>query len=168
MEQQTLLLWGFALLGASLLLVVLEAFVPSGGIIGMTAAVAAIAGIVVFWRVSPGWGITGMLLMLVLAPISLNFALRLMPHTPMGKRLILSEDSESQRRRSTLEQAQSAQEQALLGAVGSALTSMRPIGTIEIDGTRIEALAEGGVIEAGTRVRVTSVEGSQVKVRAVA
>lgn len=167
MEPQTLLLWGFALLGASLLLVVLEAFIPSGGIIGMTAAVSAIAGIVVFWRVSPGWGITGMLLMLVLAPIALNFTLRLMPHTPVGRRLILSEDSESQRRRSTQEQAQSAHEQALIGAVGLALTSMRPIGTVEVGGTRLEALAEGGVIEAGARVRVTSVEGNQIKVRAV-
>ncbi len=167
MEHQTLLLWGFALLGSALLLLVLEAFVPSGGIIGMTAAVCAIAGIVVFWRVSAGWGVTSMLLMLVLAPIALNFAFRLMPHTPVGRRLILSESSESQRRRTAQEQAQVAQEQALVGSVGSALTSMRPIGTVEIDGTRLEALAEGGVIEAGSRVRVTSVEGNQVKVRVV-
>lgn len=168
MEPNTLLIWGFALLGASLLLVVLEAFVPSGGIIGMTAAVSGIAGIVVFWRVSPGWGIIGMLLMVVLAPIALNFTFKLMPHTPVGKRLILSEDSESARRRSTQEQAQAAQEQALVGAIGTALTSMRPIGTVEIDGTRLEALAEGGVVEQGSRVRVTSVDGNQVKVRAVA
>jgi membrane-bound ClpP family serine protease len=168
MMEQTLLLWGFALLGAALLLVFLEVFVPSGGIIGLTAGVTAIAGVVVFWRVSPGWGVTSMLLMLVLAPIALNFALRLMPHTPVGKRLILSETAESRQRRTAKDQEQAAQEQALVGATGSALTSLRPIGTVEIDGTRIEALAEGGVIEAGSRVRVTSVQGNQVRVRAVA
>lgn len=167
MEPNTLLLWGFALMAASLFLIVLEAFVPSGGIIGMTAAVAGIAGIVVFWRVGPGFGITGMLLMLVLAPIALNFTFRLMPHTPVGRKLILSEDSETARRRNSQEQAQSQQEQALVGSIGQALTSMRPIGTVEIDGTRLEALAEGGVIEAGSRVRVTSVEHSQIKVRAI-
>lgn len=168
MMEQTLLLWGFALLGAALLLVFLEVFVPSGGIIGLTAGVTGIAGVVVFWRVSPGWGVTSMLLMLVLAPIALNFALRLMPHTPMGKRLILSETAESRQRRTAKDQEQAAQEQALVGATGSALTSLRPIGTVEIDGTRIEALAEGGVIEAGSRVRVTSVQGNQVRVRALA
>lgn len=167
MTEQTLLLWGFALLGAALLLVFLEVFVPSGGIIGLTAGVTAIAGVVVFWRVSPAWGVTSMLLMLVLAPIALNFALRLMPHTPMGKRLILSEDAESLQRRTAKDQEQAAQEQALIGATGSALTSLRPIGTVEIDGTRLEALAEGGVIEAGSRVRVTSVQGNQIKVRAM-
>ncbi len=166
--EQTLLLWGFALMVAALLLVFLEIFVPSGGIIGLTAGVTAIASVVVFWRVSPLWGITGLLVLLVLAPVALNFAVRLMPNTPVGKRLILSEDAESLQKRSAQVQQQAEQEQALVGATGLALTSLRPVGTVEIEGTRLEALAEGGAIETGTRVRVTSVQGNQVKVRAVA
>lgn len=165
--EQTLLLWGFALLGAALLLVVIEVFIPSGGVIGLTAGVTAIAGVVVFWRVSPLWGVTSMLLLLVLAPISLNFALRLMPHTPVGKKLILGSDAAAEQRAAE-ERRRNEQDQALIGASGVALTALRPIGTVEIEGTRLEALAEGGVVEAGTAVRVTSVQGNQVRVRAIA
>lgn len=165
--EQSLLLWGFALLAAALLLVLVEVFVPSGGIIGMVAGVTAIAAVVVFWRVSAVWGITSMLLLLVLAPMAANFALRVMPHTPIGKRLILGADDEDNARRAAVEQEQHERLSALVGATGVALTSLHPVGTASIEGTRLEVLAEGGMIEPGTKVRVTAVEGNQVRVRAV-
>jgi membrane-bound ClpP family serine protease len=165
--EQTLLLWGFALMAAALLLIVVEVFIPSGGVIGLTAGVTAIASVVIFWRVSAGWGLTSLLLMLVLVPIALNFAIKLMPNTPVGKRLILTHDQEEAARKAAEQTKQSESDRALVGAIGTALTSLRPVGTVEIEGTRLEALAEGGVIESGSRVRVTSVQGPQVKVRAI-
>lgn len=166
--EQSLLLWGFGLLVAALLLILLEVFVPSGGLIGLSAGVCALAAVVNFWRVSTTWGLTGLLVVLVLAPIAINFALRLMPHTPMGKRLILTSTQADSERRAALEQQKIEQEQTLVGAVGLALTPLRPVGTIEIEGTKLEALAEGGAVEAGQRIRVTSVQGNQIKVRGVA
>jgi membrane-bound ClpP family serine protease len=166
--ENTLILWGMGLLGAALLLLVLEVFVPSGGIIGVTAVVCAIAGVVSFWRVSTTWGLTSLLVVLVLAPIAFNFALRIMPHTPVGRKLILSSDEDAARRQAEAEQRRTEQEQALVGAHGRALTDLRPIGAAEIDGTRVEVTAEGGPIDAGTAVRVTSVQGSTIRVRPLA
>lgn len=165
---QTLLYWGFGLLLASVLLYFIEFFVPSGGLIGLTATVVAVAGIVTFWRVTWVWGITSLGIMAVLVPVAFNFALRVMPNTPMGKHLILSDDAETVQRRALEETRQLEQEQALVGSVGTALTDLRPVGQIEIDGTRLEVLAEGGHVSAGQRVRVTTVQGNQVKVRGFA
>ena len=74
------------------------------------------------------------------------------------------EEAEAQRRAT---QDQLEQEQALVGAVGTALNDLHPIGTAQIEGAKIEVLAEGGAIDAGTPLRVTKVEGNQVKVRAI-
>lgn len=170
MNESTLLLWGFGLLIGALLLFGLEMFVPSGGLLGVVAIVLAIAGVVAFWRVDTVWGMLSLVTVLVLAPIIMNFGLKVMPHTPFGKKLILGgQKGEDDLRREFQEQeAEREREAALLGATGSAITDLRPVGTAMIDGTRIEVLAEIGMIRAGAQVRVTAVSGNQVKVREIA
>jgi membrane-bound serine protease (ClpP class) len=102
-------------------------------------------------------------------PLAFNFALRVMPNTPFGRRLILGDedDEDAIAQRAQAESERREREQALIGAMGVALTDLRPIGSARIEGERLEVLAEGGVIDAGTRVRVTRVDGTQIKVRAV-
>ena len=162
-----MLLWGFGLLGAALLLLVLEVFIPSGGVIGVLSLVSAIAGVVMFWRVSWVWGTISTMLVLVLGPMAFSFALRVMPHTPFGRQLFLTETDEqiAERRRRLADERQA--EQALVGAEGRALTDLRPVGVADLEGTRVEVLAVGGPIDAGGPVRVVEVEGSQVRVRRV-
>jgi len=55
----------------------------------------------------------------------------------------------------------------LLNADGEALTELRPSGTARINGERVDVVAETGLIERGTRVKVVAVEGVRVVVRAV-
>lgn len=51
------------------------------------------------------------------------------------------------------------------GAAGVAVTALKPVGTIDIDGRHIQAISEGGFILAGTGVRVVRVQGNNVFVR---
>lgn len=53
----------------------------------------------------------------------------------------------------------------LLGKTGTALTPLRPSGTIIIDNERIDAVTEGGYINSGARVEVVEVEGVRIVVR---
>jgi len=55
----------------------------------------------------------------------------------------------------------------LLHATGAALTQLRPSGTAKIDGQRVDVVTEGGLIEAGTAVKVVTVEGARIVVRAI-
>lgn len=165
MNEETLLLWGFGLFAAAALLVLLEAFIPSGGLIGIVAGLVAIGGMVCFWRVSVTWGLASVLAMLVLAPASVVFALKVYPSTPIGRRMILGSDNEeaeiARRHREQDEQTR----KALLGARGVALTDLRPVGTVKIENEKIEGLSESGQIAAGSTVKVTEVQGNRVKVR---
>ena len=52
------LFWGLGLVAAALLLIVVEVFVPSAGLISLTATGCAIAGVYCLFKVSVGWGIT--------------------------------------------------------------------------------------------------------------
>lgn len=167
MIENALILWGFGLLGAAALLLVLEVFVPSGGVLGVTALIVAIAGLVAFWRVDWIWGVSSTGVVIVLTPMAVNFMLKIMPHTPMGKHMFLQDDPEAVARRERAELERREQEQALVGAVGTAISDCHPVGRADIEGTKIDVLAEGGAIDAGTPVRVTKVEGNQVKVRAI-
>jgi membrane-bound serine protease (ClpP class) len=55
----------------------------------------------------------------------------------------------------------------LLNKEGTALTPLRPSGTIIIDNERIDAVTEGGFINSGDKVVVIKVEGVRVVVRQV-
>lgn len=54
-----------------------------------------------------------------------------------------------------------------LGQEGVAITPLRPAGTAEIDGDRVDVVTEGGFILTGERVKVVLVEGGRVVVRSL-
>ncbi len=164
---EPLLLWGFGLLAAAVLIFVIELFLPSGGILGIVAAVAAIAGCIAFWRVGTWWGIGSSLFVLTSAPLAFNFAIKIMPHTPMGRALILGDEEDESQKRAIDQQRETEAAKAIVGATGKAVTPLRPIGIAEIEGQKIEVLAEGGPVDAGAAVRITGVVDNQVRVRGV-
>jgi membrane-bound serine protease (ClpP class) len=47
------------------------------------------------------------------------------------------------------------------------LTPLRPVGTAEFMGRRVESVAEGIMIERGEHVRVIAVQGNRVVVRKI-
>lgn len=163
------MMWGLALLAAAALLVVVEVFVPSGGIIAVTAGVTAIAAVVVMFL--DGWrtGLVGILIVLVLGPAVVAFALRIWPSTPMGRRILRADQDEAAAATRAMEEERERREKlALVGAEGVALTELRPVGVVEIEGRRYDALAETSIIDAGSRVKVSRIEGVQVRVRGLA
>jgi len=53
---------------------------------------------------------------------------------------------------------------ALVGRTGSAATVLRPTGTMEIDGDRIDVVTEGEFVDHGAAIRVLYVQGNRVVV----
>lgn len=165
---EALLWWGFGLLLASAVVLALELFVPSGGVLGLLSAALAIVAVVCFWRVSPAWGMSSLLAVLILGPLALGFFVKIWPDTPIGRLMILGSNAPEERDRAGREVADAARRDemdALVGARGRAITDLRPVGVVLLDGQRREALAEGAWIESGREVRVVRVEGTQIRVR---
>lgn len=158
--------WVVGLLTLAALLVALELFVPSGGLISILAGLSAIAGIAVAFRVSPVTGAIALGIVAVGAPTIFWLAIKVFPSTPVGRNIILTAGTteEDIQRRLSERQAEARAITALVGAQGKALTGLRPGGTVRIDGEDIEAFAETGIIDAGTRVVITSVSGRQIRV----
>ncbi|MCA9273654.1 MAG: hypothetical protein KDA31_11490 [Phycisphaerales bacterium] len=165
-----MLIWGLGLLALSVLLLVIDIFVPSGGMLAITAGVVAISGIVcLFMMKEQGtlWGSAGILMMLIVFPSMFALWVKVIPHTRFGQRMmgVLPEEEVSQREQLEREALEALE--ALVGRIGVAKSALRPVGTIEIDEERYEALAEGLAIEPGQKVRVSAIVNAQIKVRPV-
>ena len=169
MSGDALLIWGLALLALSLLLLVVEVFVPSGGVIAAVSAVCAIGGVGMLWKFETIWGISGLLTMLILGPMALAWGFKILPDTPMGRAILGGRSAEETEALRDAERNAMLSRKALVGLEGTALADMRPVGEVELvtgeDIQTIEALAEHDWIEAGQRVIVTSASGLEIKVR---
>lgn len=162
---EMMLYWGIGLLGASLLLLILEVFVPSGGLIAITATGCAIAGVVCLFRVNTTWGLVGILSLMFLGPTAFAFALKVWPHTPIGRRMLGDRSPEEVEAERLAAEREREQRQALLGAEGTVVTDLRPVGVVAIGGRRYDAISEESILRAGTRIRVTVAEANQLRVR---
>lgn len=160
---ETLML-GLGLLGVALLLIVVEVFVPSGGVISLAATAVAIAGVVVLFRVSVMWGVAGILAILILGPLVGFFALQILPSTPVGRRMLFGDAGQDEPVLSGM--APPALDR-FIGTEGVAVTDLRPIGVVKIGDERLDAVSEISFIRAGTPVRVSGVDPTQIRVRPV-
>ena len=154
------------LLLTGILLLVAEVFIPSGGII-MVLALTSLAGAgCCAWS---AWHVTNPLYfwiflasMAVLVPIVIGVAFYVWPHTPIGRRAILEAPAPADVASFVELEERLAR---LVGEQGEAVTMLNPAGIVRIHGERLHCQSEGTIIELGTIVRVTSVQGNRVTVR---
>lgn len=157
------LLWVFVLILVGLGVMVLEVFVPSGGILGFVSVVALVAGIATAFLeqgVVAGMGALGVVVLAV--PAVLAVAFRWFPETPLGRRVLPPPPDAAAvlpdpvRRRRARE---------LVGRRGRTVSELLPWGSVEIDGGLVEAMSESEPIEAGIAVDVIAAQGPSVVVR---
>lgn len=140
-------------------LLVSEAFFPSGGLLGLFSAVSLLAG--VYYAYEAGGAVTGLsfaLGALILAPVALMLGFRLLPLTAWG-RALLGAPPEGE------EVVAEDGRHALVGMLGVARSKMLPSGSVEVAGEVIDAVSQGQAIDPGERVRVVEVRGNRVVVR---
>lgn len=157
-----LLAWGIGLLVFALVLLLVELFVPSGGVIGAGALVAAIAGVVALFRFDVTWGAAGSLVVLVAIPASFVAWVKIFPSTPIGRAMMGGDEPEPEAVVASTQRKPS--EDLAVGTTGQAATDLHPVGYIEIEGVRLDAVARGGLIDVGESVVVVSVRGMQIEV----
>lgn len=162
---ETMLLIGISLIALGMLLFILEAFVPSAGIISLLAVGSTTAGIIFLFRYDLMWGWIGLLGSLVLAPISFFGALNILPNTPIGRALFGPSGEEIAEQDQAIRDLSRRAREGLQGAEGVALTDMRPSGLVQIGDKRLDAIAIGGIVDRGSRVRVVRAEGLTIEVR---
>lgn len=147
------------LLICGILLVAIEMFVP-GGVLGVLGTMALIIAIVVaFVAFGPQLGFIAAVGVVLLLGIALIIWINVLPKTAIGKALTLSKSGADFK-------ATDEHDQTLQHAVGIAITQLHPAGIAEINGERIDVVADGTWIAKDQPIRVLSIEGNHVTVGA--
>jgi len=158
-----MLLYAILLLLLGIVLVLMEAFVPSGGILGVLAAIVLVSSLIFAFKESDGVGFAFLGIVVICVPGVVIFGLKIFPKTPIGRRVILKPSVESPEERG---KAGISDEDFshLQGKVGKTTTPLRPSGIIEINDERYSAVAEGELIDKDVEIIVVKVEGNSVVV----
>ncbi|MEZ7170900.1 nodulation protein NfeD [Sporosarcina sp. OR05] len=141
------------------ILVILEFFL-AGGIAGALGAIAIIASIILAGG-NPVYMAYSVLIAIAVAMSGMVILMKF-----FGKKLHLlnkmvlmdATDTESG-------YVSNVNRVELLGKQGLAITPLRPSGTIELDGERIDVVSQGSYIDRGKHVTIVRVEGSRIVVR---
>ena len=99
---------------------------------------------------------------LVLVPTGVIVGLRVFPHTPIGRRLILADGGTAGPVRYS---STDVGPPCAVGDEGRVESELHPVGVVNVGGRRLDCRAEHGVIEPGTRVKVIAIDGIEITVR---
>jgi membrane-bound serine protease (ClpP class) len=184
-----LFFWAHSQLAGRLTLLALSLFVV--GVVLMVVALlvrpnhrVALAGGVVLvvlglglaaygqWPSSVGdWSVAGQTVgkvgMAVLAGLLLCFlAVRYLPQLPGANQLVLQPKTAAAAP-SSRPGGEKFDPAELLGAIGVAVTPLRPLGKVQIDGRFLDVVSDGPYVVTGTRVQVIEIEGRRIVVKQV-
>ena len=166
--------WEIALFVVGVGLLLVEVFVTPGfGVFGVAGVVATLGALWIGLVPNVGFDLpsngevaqatttlAAALVLVVLLAVSLG---RLLPKSERMNRLVLAPTL------SSIEGYTSADTVAtLVGQRGTALTGLRPSGTVQVGGVRVDVVSEGPFVAPGSDIEVVSAAGSRVVVREVA
>ncbi len=151
------------LLLSGLAFIVLEMFLPSGGILGFVAAVLLVASVVyAYLKCDIAIGTAFLAAAVITVPIMIGAAIRVWPHTPMGRMILLDSATEEY-----ADARENPVHTELVGRQGIARSNLLPSGVAEIDGNRWDVIIVGPAADRGDLIEVVEVEGNRILVTRV-
>jgi membrane-bound ClpP family serine protease len=157
------LIWAILLLLIGISCLVLEMFIPSGGLLGVMAALSIIAAIVLAFLHGPLAGLAMTLTVTFMIPIMLAIAVKYWPETPLGRVILLRRPHGAEE---VLPQTEAYRTiNSLVGKRGVAKSVMLPSGVVNVDGKTYDAVSNGLPIEPGQKIRVIGVDTQRLVVR---
>lgn len=152
------------LLAAAMVLAFLEIITPIFGLLALGAMICATAAVVIGFMYAAWLGWILLVVVLILTPVYLTLLVKLLPKTPLGKHLFLGKKPQNLPGEGTPEAAQFDQ---YVGREAIADSNLRPAGLVKIDGKRIPANAQQGIIKKGATVKIIRADSMNVVVEEV-
>ncbi|MBM4005320.1 MAG: hypothetical protein FJ295_18850 [Planctomycetes bacterium] len=154
--------WAWLLLIVGIVIIGIEMFVPSGGLLGVLSAIAILGAIVLAFVSSLKFGAFMMVLVSCLLPALFAIAAKYWPHTPIGRLIVARPPSSDD----VLPNAETRRTlQSLIGRRGVASCPMLPGGVVVVDGVSYDAVTDGTPIDQGMPVQVTAIRMNRLEVR---
>jgi membrane-bound serine protease (ClpP class) len=167
---------GLGLAVLALVFFALELFIPTGGVLATLCGTSVFGSIASLFIYDTNAGGFALVAYLIAAPFAVVYGIKLWARTPIGRTLILGstesaltdgmdeETAAHETAKARRDQAEALR--AMIGKHGTVQTTLRPVGVVVIDGNRLDALAEDGVIDEGAAIEVVDAYDNQLKVRA--
>ncbi|CAM4347832.1 NfeD family protein [Saccharibacillus endophyticus] len=147
------------LFAVGIILMAIEVFVPSFGILGLLGAGSLIGGVVMAaW--ATGHALQTLGIAFVLAAAAVGIVVFVFKERGIWNRFILKDSLTSEAGYNS-----AVTRHELVGRDGVTVTPLRPSGTIMIDGERIDVVSEGAFIERDKAIVIVKTEGSRVVVQ---
>jgi membrane-bound serine protease (ClpP class) len=142
-----------------LMLIAVDFYLPSFVLAGIGVVLLLTATLIGYAET----GSANQTILLFCAEAALGFgagyaSIKYFPRTRTGRKMILAETQTGVR-------AGSPQPSDWIGREGVAQSPLRPAGAALIDGQRLDVVAESGVIDSGSRIRIIAVNENRLVVR---
>lgn len=150
------------LYSVGVVILVLEIFIPSHGVLSVAGIGFLIAAIVrTFSYGGREAGIVAVFACLIFVPGFALVAIKYWHLTPVGRRIAPPNPVIT-----TADTSVPVEEMSrLIGQTGRSLTPLRPVGICEFAGKRVSCVAEFGMIETGVTVEAIRISGSNLAVQ---
>jgi len=140
-----------------------EIFIPSHGVLTIVGVGFLAVAIVRTFAFGETAGIVAIVASLIALPTFAVVAVKVWPNTRLG-RLIVPRNPTYTRKEIA---ATVVTIEPLVGRCGRTLSPLRPVGTCEFDGRRLECISESGMIDAGVEVRAVGIRDRNLEVAVV-
>lgn len=147
--------------GIGFLLVIIEIFAPGFGVPGILGIIFLIAGVIVTAK-TVIQALVLIIIILAILGVLTSILLKSASKGRLSKKIILSTSINKEEGYIC-----TSDMQFFLDKVGTTLTILRPSGTVDFDGVKLDVVSEGDFISKGTEVKVIKVEGRRIVVRQV-
>jgi len=145
----------FSIIG--IILICLEVFLP-GMVVGAVGAVCLVLAVVLTYVLEgTASGHIALMTLIISSAMALVLWIFVFPKTRSGRLMITSRNLADSKTAESLN--------FLMGKAGMAITPLRPAGTALFDHRRVDVVAESGLIEPESSIKVVLVEGNRVVVR---
>ncbi|MNI07353.1 hypothetical protein D3C73_603600 [compost metagenome] len=150
-----------AVFGIGIVLLILELVIPSFGILSVLGAISLFGGVMMASADPKQAALSIGIAVLVGIPI-VALAIKYFKHRGVWNRFILRQQLTSEEGFNS-----SPNKQYLVGLKGTSVTPLRPAGTAQIDGQRIDVVTDGSFVGVNKDIEVMFVEGTRVVVKEI-
>ena len=157
------MIFAIILLGLAFAFIVMEVFIPSGGLLTVLAIGSLVVSVYLAFAESELAGALFLAAGIIGMPLLAYKMLGFFPKTSMGRRFLLFGPAGHEEIATSSE----LKLRQFEGKKGVTRTQLRPSGVAEISGERVNVVSEGMIIEPGVPVQVIEVTGNRVVVQKI-
>lgn len=144
---------------AGLVFVIIEMFHPGLGAPGIIGAILLVAGVILYAK-SPLQALIMVVIILAILGVALTLVLQSASKGHLARHLILHDSLDDDVRFSATDDLN-----YFVGSEGMALTVLRPSGTADFNGVKLDVVSEGEFIPKDSTVTIIKVEGHRIVVK---